>query len=397
MAGNASIFPCPAPFLDELAFPATGGYLAVVDGRLCQRFGPLSCCLPCPMTDWAYPDGFNPSSQVANWINVVGAVCCVFLLASWSFLAAEKTHRHYLSISLTCAVSFMNASCLQSRGPRLHYPPRRQARPVFQRDHSTWHELEQFMYGFGDVLDRGRLGRRHLGFPAVSVIASSDLLADRSRTGLHVAVPGTRLGWGIPVLGLAIALAKSGVSFRFGQTCHVNHHNSLAAFWVPLLVFAGLAVIMQFATFGYCIKVYLTSLANNSAPTERSEIPSYTTSVRTMAPRQAYHRVRRVIQLQWRGIAIALIIICDVIFFAVVFVFQDNVVQSAKTSDKARPWVECLAMEKVDKKNRCLQYAKDLVVPLRAVVAVLVLLAMNGICLLFLLGRWSMVTGGGNI
>ncbi|KAK8013637.1 hypothetical protein PG991_009230 [Apiospora marii] len=201
------------------------------------------------------------------------------------------------------------------------------------------------------------------------------------------------LGWGIPIIGLVIALTVSGVSFRFGQTCHVNHHNSLAAFWVPLLVFAGLTVIMQFATFGYCVKVYLASLANNSAPTERSKIPSYTASVRTMAPRQAYHRIRRVIQLQWRGIAIVLIIICDVIFFAVVFVFQDNVVQSAKTSDKARPWVECLAMEKVDKKNRCLQYAKDLVVPLRTVVTVLVLLAMNGIWLLFLLGRWSMVTG----
>ena len=132
-----------------------------------------------------------------------------------------------------------------------------------------------------------------------------------------------------------------------------------------------------------------------------------------MSPRQAYHRIRRVIQLQWRGIAIVLIITCD-IFFAVVFVFQDNVVQSAKTSDKARPWVECLAMEKVGKKNRCLQYAEDLVVPLRTVVAVLVLLAvserlthyspnrsawrltdqqMNGIWLLCLLGRWPMVTG----
>ena len=185
------------------------------------------------------------------------------------------------------------------------------------------------------------------------------------------------LGWGIPVLGLAIALAVSGVSFRFGQTCHVNHHNSLAAFWVPLLVFAGLTVIMQFATFGYCVKVYLASLASNSTTTERSKLPSYTASVRTISSRQAYHRIRRVIQLQWRGIAIVLIIICDVIFFAVVFVFQDNVVQSAKTSDKARPWVECLAMEKVDKKNRCLQYAKALVVPLRTVVAVLILLAVS--------------------
>lgn len=62
------------------------------------------------MTDWAYPDTFKSSSQVANWINVVGVVCCVFLLASWAVLPVEKTHRHYLSISLTCAVMFMNVS-----------------------------------------------------------------------------------------------------------------------------------------------------------------------------------------------------------------------------------------------------------------------------------------------
>jgi hypothetical protein len=218
------------------------------------------------------------------------------------------------------------------------------------------------------------------------------------------------LGWGIPIIGLVVLLVFSGVSFRFGQTCHINHTNSLADFWIPLLVFAGLTVIIQFATFGYCIKVYLASLADSSASTEGSGLPAYSASIRTMTPRQAYRRVRRVIQLQWRGIVIVLIIICDVIFFAVTFVFLDTTVEAVKThpSLAATTWILCL-ME-TNNKNSCLSLAEGMVVSLPTVIAMLVLLAvspipkpgfrslltqakMNGIWLLFLLGRWSMVTG----
>ncbi|RYP54178.1 hypothetical protein DL768_000957 [Monosporascus sp. mg162] len=169
--------------------------------------------------------------------------------------------------------------------------------------------------------------------------------------------------------------------------------NSLADFWIPLLVFGGLTLIIQFSTFGYCIKVYLASLADSSATTEGSGMPSYAASVRTMTPRQAYRRVRRVIQLQWRGIVIVLIIMADVIFFAVVFVFQDNTVMSVKEdSNLALPWVTCL-IRTHGNKDQCLDEAGALVVSVPTVIAVLILLAMNGIWLLFLLGRWSMVTG----
>lgn len=218
------------------------------------------------------------------------------------------------------------------------------------------------------------------------------------------------IGWGIAVVGLILLLVFSGVSFRFGQTCHINHTNSLADFWIPLLVFAGLTVIIQFATFGYCIKVYLASLADSSASTEGSGLPAYSASIRTMTPRQAYRRVRRVIQLQWRGIVIVLIIITDVIFFAVTFVFLDNTVEAVRTKPTAQAllWIECLMVES---KNECLHLVDGLVVSLPTVLAVLILLAvspasrvgvseglltqakMNGIWLLFLLGRWSMVTG----
>jgi hypothetical protein len=33
-------------------------------------------------------------------------------------------------------------------------------------------------------------------------------------------------GWGIPAIGLTVAMIFSGVSFRFGDTCHINHKNS---------------------------------------------------------------------------------------------------------------------------------------------------------------------------
>lgn len=200
-------------------------------------------------------------------------------------------------------------------------------------------------------------------------------------------------GWGIPTIGIILALVFSGVSFRFGATCHINHKNSLADLWIPLLIFASITVVTTFTTFGYCIKVYLASLNDNAASTEGSSLPTYSNSVITMSPRQAYRRVRRVIALQWRGIAIVLIIIADVIFFSVVFVFQDNIVQSIADDPKvAQKWIVCLIGAQGDK-TKCLDDAGSLVVSEATVSAVLVLLSLNGIWILFLLGRWTMFTG----
>ena len=185
-------------------------------------------------------------------------------------------------------------------------------------------------------------------------------------------------GWGIPAIALTVSLVFSGVSFRFGDTCHINHKNSLADFWIPLLIFAAITVIIQFGTFGYCIKVYLASLADDSTTTNSSGLPSYTNSVRgTISPRQAYRRVRRVIELQWRGIAIVLLIIADVIFFAVVFVFMDDLESNIlKNPLKAETWLACL-IENKGLKDQCLQFAGTLRVNEATVTAVLVLLSVS--------------------
>lgn len=55
-------------------------------------------------------------------------------------------------------------------------------------------------------------------------------------------------GWGIPAIFVAVSLAVTGVSFRFGDTCHINHRKALPVFWTPLLACAAAAIIVQFAT-----------------------------------------------------------------------------------------------------------------------------------------------------
>ncbi|CAJ2501589.1 Uu.00g044420.m01.CDS01 [Anthostomella pinea] len=371
---------CLAPFFNEVLFPTTGGH---VDGRLCAPILGQSCCLPCPMTDWTYPDSFTTSTAAASWVNVVGMIGCVFLLLSWAVLPVEKTHRHYLSICLTGAVVLMNLGFI--------IPLAAKPNQCFNEITPNGMDTSSVCAASGAFLLAG--GWAGVMWVFLRALSLHLQICWQLVVGRNYMWFSQGLGWGIPIIGLIILLVFSGVSFRFGATCHINHENSLADFWIPLLVFAGLTVIIQFATFGYCIKVYLASLTDNSATTEGSGMPSYSNSIRTMTPRQAYRRVRRVIQLQWRGIAIVLIIITDVIFFAIVFVFLDSTVQSVKVDPTiAEPWVLCL-MTTGGNKNACLDKAAPIIVSLSTVTVMLILLAINGLWLLLLLGRWSMVTG----
>ncbi|KAL2270895.1 hypothetical protein VTJ83DRAFT_266 [Remersonia thermophila] len=379
-------FGCPAPFLDAADY-TDGGF---VEGRFCQE-NPLNknmtCCLPCPLTDWVYPDSFHTMEKAANWISVAGTICCVFLLLSWAILPVEKTFRHYLSISLTVAVALMNLGFVipLAGNPQECYDD---ITPHSMKTHSLCAASGFFL------LVGGWSGVMWVFLRAVSLHLQICWQVVVGRNFMWVSQIS---GWGIPVIGVSLALVFSGVSFRFGQTCHINHKNSLADLWIPLLIFAGVTIIIQFATFGYCIKVYLASLADNGPSTEGSGMPSYTNSIRTMTPKQAYRRVRRVIALQWRGIAIVLIIVADVIFFSIIFVFQDAAVQEVmQNKELAQPWIVCLALNRGDKLP-CLEEAGKLAINMPTVGAVLFLLAMNGIWLLLLLGRWSMLSGWGEL
>lgn len=192
-------------------------------------------------------------------------------------------------------------------------------------------------------------------------------------------------GWGIPALIVAVALPVTGTSYRFGDTCHINHTKALGDYWGPLMAFAAISTVLQFATFGYCIKVYIKSLFqdSNSSTSQVSSggLPSYASrsgSIKTVTARQAYRRVQKVIALQWRGTVIVLIIIANVVFLAVVFVQMDNTVTAAVHNlGKAEPWLLCLVTNG-GHKNACLDRVKStgLVTNEVTVMAVLILLSV---------------------
>lgn len=194
-------------------------------------------------------------------------------------------------------------------------------------------------------------------------------------------------GWGLPGLFLAITLPLTGVSYRFGDTCHINHTESVQDYWGPLLAFAAISTILQFVTFGYCIKVYIKALFNdgstNSITQASSGLPTHSShsgSIKTVTAGQAYRRVKKVVALQWRGTAIVLIIIINVVFLAIVFVQMDNTVTAAlQDLQKAEPWLLCLVINGGDKTS-CLGMVKQagLVANEGTVMAALVLLSVSG-------------------
>ncbi|KAL8714842.1 MAG: hypothetical protein Q9220_001355 [cf. Caloplaca sp. 1 TL-2023] len=199
-------------------------------------------------------------------------------------------------------------------------------------------------------------------------------------------------GWGVPIVFASIALARTGVSYRFGDTCHINHDKALQDYWGPLLAFAAVTTILQFATLGYCIRVYIQSLFKDESKSQSSTgLPSHNGSIRTVTARQAYRRVQKAIAVQWRGIVVVIIIIVNVVFLAVVFVSMDNTEQAVmRNFGKAQPWLTCLVLSGGDK-NACLSKVKGLTTSEPTVMAVLILLSLNGIWALLFLGRASMI------
>ncbi|KAI9784156.1 MAG: hypothetical protein M1839_002661 [Geoglossum umbratile] len=90
---------------------------------------------------------------------------------------------------------------------------------------------------------------------------------------------------------------------------------------------------------------------------------------------------------------IVILILTDVVFFSIIFLrFDDATGVDKRTLDKAQPWLTCLALTGGDK-NRCLPLVKKLVVGEVSVVAVLILLSMNGVWCMIFFARWGMITG----
>ncbi|RAK80953.1 protein gprM [Aspergillus fijiensis CBS 313.89] len=375
---------CPAPFYQESFFPSTGGF---IDGRYCETLstaqGNVSCCLPCPLSSWTYGDDMTNKTQAAGWLGVAILPLCIFLLVSYAVLPPKWTNRHYLSICFTLGICCIEIAFIIPLGIK----PEQCFNAITPND--MYSDVACAFTGslllFGGWVAVSWSFIRTLAFHLQ--VCWEVMLGTKFMWGAFI------FGWGIPIIGLTVMLCLTGVSYRFGGTCHINVHNSNRDYWAPVVAFAAAALVLQLATMLYCIHVYVKSVFDKNPTTNSSGLPSYSASVRTMTARQAYRRVRRVIQLQWRSVTLILIIIGNVIFFAVVFIEMDNkLAMTPANAELFLPWVACLVATEGDK-QKCFSEVKHVLPNQATLLAVLILLSLVGFWNFILFARPSMFLG----
>jgi len=153
----------------------------------------------------------------------------------------------------------------------------------------------------------------------------------------------------------------------------------------------------EFSSFGYCLRVFFNSLWEDSArPLSQGSaksLPMSVASAKSQRARVIYRRLKSVLYLQWRGMLIVTIVLVDVIFFAVVFVYLDKLEESMLHDyTRVLPWVLCLIENQGDR-NPCFQYSHKWLISEPTIGAMLLMISLLGIELFVLLFRWSLIAG----
>lgn len=198
-------------------------------------------------------------------------------------------------------------------------------------------------------------------------------------------------------------MTVTGVSFRAGGACHVSHPKSMETFWAWLMGIAALGALTQIVTFCYCIHVFVTNFWFTERPaspeSEKAHgggvLPNYSSNSlgKRQTARAMWRRLRSVLFLQWRSILIVTITLVDVIFFCVIFVYEDDLENSVLHNYiKAEPWIICLVESAGDKKA-CLSLTEGWLIGMPWLAAVLIMLSLISIEIFFLLFRWSLLSG----
>ncbi|OXV07155.1 hypothetical protein Egran_05079 [Elaphomyces granulatus] len=391
---------CPFPFMQEDLFATRGGYIG---GRFCANKGNTSCCFPCPLTDWRYEDALKEKTSAASWLSVGLFPLSIFLLLSYLVLSEKWTHRHYINICLTLSMCCIQIAFIIPLGTR----PDQCYNEITPNDMTsslscaftgslllfgglavtTWST-----FTFGIRVHNFHVDHSPLGL--CRTIALHLQVCWEVTIGPKFMWTALLCGWGIPSISLAFLQKFTGVSFRFGEVCHINSIHSLQDYWIPVAVIASAALVLQFITLGYCIHVYIKSLCDdNPTTTTTSGLPSVSGSLHAPTPRRAYKRARRAIRLQWRSITLVLTLLTHVVFFAVIFIRMNAaLVNSPENLAKATPWIDCLVLHQGNK-QACLSATQDLGPNEASLIATLLLLPLTGVWSFVFIIRSSMLMG----
>ncbi|EMC99624.1 hypothetical protein BAUCODRAFT_52233, partial [Baudoinia panamericana UAMH 10762] len=379
---------CPAPFVNAELYPPHGGQL---DARFCAAPVPgLTCCLPCPISQWVFSSSFPTQVPAANWVAVPSFILTSLLLLTYAFLPEEKSHRHYLSIGLTVSLLLMSLAFIVPLSTRPH-----QCRDAITPNNMY---TDMSCAWSGALLQAGAMGTA-VWILLRSIWTALRIILDFKRTDLFRTVS-LAFGIGFPALLLAIAMPVTGVSYRLWDVCIPNGTEAFVTWFVWLIVVAGLAGVILIITVGYCVwKFALSALAGSARGRMSSGSvggPGKNSRRRAIGRRRRveWGRIKRVLYLQWRTVVFAFIVTNETIFFALVFVSQTAAVQRniGGITPEDEAWGICLIATGGDS-DACLDQSSGLGLSEGRVVAVLLLAASLGATLSLLMIRTSMFEG----
>lgn len=155
---------------------------------------------------------------------------------------------------------------------------------------------------------------------------------------------------------LAVVLTLTGVSYQFGKTCVVGPYMSKPTFWGPLLGVAAATLFIEFITVAYCIAMVTKPLIQDwrrGPKSVNSHSNSSFATGRMLTARAASNRVRRIVQLQWRAIAIVCLVLFHVALLGGVFIQVADLYDAS--ADKLAGWLACLHMK--ESQEECVNLA----------------------------------------
>ncbi|KAL1615796.1 hypothetical protein SLS54_008801 [Diplodia seriata] len=333
------------------------------------------------------PD-FKRMTDGAAWVHVLGFILCGFLLISMAILPVSATRRTFLNIILLVGIMLLELGFII---PLARQPEQcHNAITPNDMNTSTTCAFSGAFAAFGGMTLVTWILIR-------AFFMHLQIVWDMTPTKYHFL--GANIGaWTVTIGLVSAVLAHAGVSFRFGGYCHVNHTGSIPTYWAWLLAFGGLAFVLQLLTFAYCIKVYLQAAllrapthalsgasssdgtgtgtgttTDHPAAARKNSAAAFSAQSRTRAraARAAARRVRQVLQLQWRSLAIVALAIFTTAFVCVVFIVLDNKQEklALANTEASVPWITCMILTRDN--ERCLGETGPIVISQRITVATL--------------------------
>ncbi|KAL4910565.1 hypothetical protein BDW74DRAFT_184444 [Aspergillus multicolor] len=379
MASNGSFTSCPAPFIAELSIGDTGGY---IPGRWCtpQLIGDetVSCCFPCPFTDWQYSEGFHPG--IVPWIALGVLVLMVISALTYILLPVEDTQRHYLTSSPLMGFIFMSVAFIIPLGDTDHHCHDVITPNDWLSETTCAFTGSLILYGVW-VLIIGCLFR--------SLSLYLQLIWD-VEPGKWFRFVSLFFIFGISLGLLGVALGVSGVSYQVGNMCYTSFPDSIGSFWGPLIGVAFVSWLIQMFIMIYCIRGVITrgGTARFSIFKKRAEESDPTS--RAAQARNIRRNIWQILELQWRAIAISCLILIYVVYVAQAVLRWGDPQQYS--DEELQPWIDCLIQAKGDK-TACRDEADTIGPNQKEAVSALALLASCGVWGVICTARYTMVLG----